>query len=286
MVRSLMNAKGFAIILALCAGMVATTARAQCDYVPGTPWTVIAEDDLPSYAVDTAYLTGLLALSPPYPPVRKFYPIRFHMDSMRLNEDGKYGLQMARNQGECETVYYRNSRLIIFDTTNNYSVQYSGFRSDDAPELWDANFELDYAIRTSGDTVISGRLNFSPSVSLVVNNPLNTNGDNYGYFIQYVDSIYHPALATRDFASGRAERVRTYPNPASDYTQVELPTLWEGKPIWIQIFDETGRIISSRSSTATAGLRIELTDTTQKGMYRIFVYRYDGKYAVAEVMKL
>jgi len=68
------------------------------------------------------------------------------------------------------------------------------------------------------DTTYYGYIDHSPTSYDIISGP--PGWPKYGYFIQYVDSIYHPVLSTNE--SLKAEQLSVFPMPA--HTQLTIPT--------------------------------------------------------------
>ncbi len=77
-------------------------------------------------------------------------------------------------------------------------------------------------------------------------------------------------------------RLKIFPNPSSDKIQIEL----EGTMLYsLEIFDYTGKIISSKTNIYSTSFDIDMTEYPS-GIYLLKVKGDDGKYVIGKVLKL
>jgi len=276
--------------------------HAQSFTTPGLPWTYVPADQVPAYAVDTAQERVVLDYPPQIPiysdlEIRHLYRIHFHPLLMELDSLGRMTVEIPRNPGESEMVILESGHIreriaIIRPDTFHRGYSVGGFRSQQAPELSLIQVLIGVSDRTelpgTPDSIVSGDILLGPKTYLVHPNSPG-DADAWAYFIQFVDSVWHPPLVSNtkeiDVPAG-AEALSMYPNPmrSGGVVQVTVPPAWREDYVSLRLYDPSGRQVLLERRAPGETHQLELPSDGTAGIYTITAYRLGGELAVGRVV--
>ncbi len=279
-------------IIAFITGNQSLNAQVPTHHMtPGLPWTVVDESELPPEALDSATYYSLVDWASQSDEIRYIFRVYFHPELVEIT-DGKIYVELPRDPGVSEVVFWENGRIDSsdYDNQGNFDIiRYKGNESSHPSLGRFSNFTLTYDIGL--DTVQGGQpedfysfIRFAPSYYTLFGGPYNQGVNRYGYFIQVVDSIFHPQVSsTREKLI--PIQVKTFPNPCTDYFTVGLPELWSQKQSTLTIIQSsTGQMVYQHKLTqgkAKVELKEDVISNLTSGYYAVFIRRDDGEGGVA-----
>ncbi|MFK8057093.1 MAG: hypothetical protein AB8F78_13300 [Saprospiraceae bacterium] len=258
---------------------------------PGLPWTVVDESELPAEAFDSAYHNAIIDYIGDNAEIRYLFRVYFHPELTNL-VDGKIYAEIPRDPGVSEIISWNRGRIDSSNVDglgNSDRILYRGNESDHPSVSSNSIFALTYVIAL--DTSLSfypeaynGLIQFGPATYELFGGPKGAGAHRYGYFIQVVDSIWHPQVSSvREPLS--SIQVKAYPNPCIDQYTIEIPELWQQKPSTLNILHgSTGQVVFQVElplGQAEITLTEETLNNLAPGFYTAFIRREDGVGGVA-----
>ncbi|MFK8055753.1 MAG: hypothetical protein AB8F78_06495 [Saprospiraceae bacterium] len=282
--------------------VVGLALHAQDFTTQGLPWTYVPNDQVPSYAIDTAQERVVLDYFPQIPiysdlEVRYLYRIHFHPLLTEFDSLDRITVELPRNPGESELVVVESGRLTeqiaIFrpDTFHRgYSV--GGFRSQQAPEL--ALIQVGVLLIDgteypgTQDSIVTGEIRLGPTTYVVHPNFVGE-ADAWAYFAQFVDSIWHPPLVSsleEVELPLDAALLNVHPNPARSGSAVNVvvPPDWRNDAVSLRLYDPNGQQVQLTRRGPAATHQVELPEDCTAGVYTWTAYRLGGELAVGRVV--
>lgn len=291
-------------VVALINCVLLTTILSAQDFTtPGLPWTYVPKDQVPAYAVDTAYEREVLDYFYEADSmfgnfeVRHLYRIHFHPLLTELDSLDRITVEIPRNPGESELVVLDLGRvtqqiLLVGPDTVHRGFGVGGFRSQQSPELTLISLGVSLIDRRefsgSLDSTVSGEILLGPGDYRVWPN-FPGDADAWAYFIQFVDSVWHPPIVSdveeMELPDGTAQ-LSLYPNPAQrgSIVSVALPEGWRNDGVSLRLYDPTGRRVLFTRRDPQDTHKIELPKDCPAGVYTLTAYRLGGKLAVGRVV--
>ena len=97
---------------------------------------------------------------------------------------------------------------------------------------------------------------------------------------QYCFANGNPSISSEELSLEQKDTLVLYPNPAKNILTIELPESVRPKKLSIQLYDQTGRLLSSPSSGLSKGNKVlELNIAPlAKGSYWIVVNGWKGRF--------
>ncbi|MFK8056063.1 MAG: hypothetical protein AB8F78_08095 [Saprospiraceae bacterium] len=297
MAQSLIRLIG--LLTCLLAGLA---LHAQSFTTPGLPWTYVPDDQVPAYAIDTAQIPVVLDYHKSFQAyrdleVRHLYRIHFHPLLMELDSLGRMTVEIPRNPGESDLVVLESGHVterinIIRPDTFHRGYGVGGFRSQQAPELSLIQVLIGVIDRTelpgTPDSTVNGDILLGPKTYLVHPNSPG-DADAWAYFIQFVDSIWHPPLVSSveeiELPPGAA-LLSVYPNPVrrGSVVNVAVPSAWRNDAVSLRLYDPAGRCVQLTRHGPAAIHQVELPIDCAAGIYTWTAYRLGGELAVGRVV--
>ncbi|MFK8056062.1 MAG: T9SS type A sorting domain-containing protein [Saprospiraceae bacterium] len=290
------------IIGALLCVAVVVALHAQSFTTPGLPWTYVPDDQVPAYAIDTAQIPVVLDYHKNFRAyrdleVRHLYRIHFHPLLMELDSLGRMTVEIPRNPEESELVVLESGHIreriaIIRPDTFHRGYSVGGFRSQQAPELSLIQVLIGITDGTefpgTPDSTVRGDILLGPKTYLVHPNSPG-DADAWAYFIQFVDSIWHPPLVSsveEIELPPDAAQLSVYPNPArrGSVVNVAVPSAWRNDAVSLRLYDPTGRRVQLTRHGPAATHQVELPVDCAAGMYTLTAYKLGGELAVGRVV--
>ena len=282
-----------------------TQAQSATDPIyltPGQAWTYVPHAVVPAWVRDTtaerlAYISRTVIER----QVRRIFYVRHHPELLDTAAE-RLRVQLPREPGQVDTVTSRNFSMLVLSDSVSTEIAYGAGGSDDAPELrfLDVLAGCSYGL-SSPDSLCSGTVNFAPAYYSLA--PMRSSDTTFihaqwGFFVQYVDSLWHPPLdsggvATQEvFGNGAsAARLRCWPSPASPGSEVRfrVPPAWRSDaPVHVRVHEGgTGAVVAfTRVVPATATLEacIELPSGLAPGPYAVVAYAPGGRRAAGWVV--
>ena len=291
------------LILSLLLAIVATPeALAQRNLTPGLPWTYIVEDSIPDRAkgpawdsVEQGIRDVYATLDQRYNEIRHIYRVRFHPGLTTILPGDSIRVEVPRNPGESEivtlgtaTMYRRTTRE--GDHTFDSGWVIGGFRSNERPELRAATLTFTEGDNTRArppdqDTFYLAQLKFFPEYFFLQGGVRGGDTDEYGFMIQFVDSVWAPRISSLASDPAVELALRAYPNPASEEVTVDLPDDWATAPLSVRVYGPTGATVARRYCSPGARQSLAVEPTWPSGLYHAAFYRDGGRVAVARFVK-
>ncbi|MFK8056064.1 MAG: hypothetical protein AB8F78_08100 [Saprospiraceae bacterium] len=297
MAQSLIRLIG--LLTCLLAGMA---SHGQNFTTPGLPWTYVPDDQVPAYAIDTAQIPVVLDYHKNFRAyrdleVRNLYRIHFHPLLMELDSLGRMTVEIPRNPGESELVVLESGNIrerlaIIRPDTFHVGYSVGGFRSQQAPELSLIQVLISVTDRTelpgTPDSTVNGDIFLGPKTYLVHPNSQG-DADAWAYFIQFVDSIWHPPLVSsveEIELPPEAAKLSVYPNPVQrgSAVNVAVPSAWRNDAVSLRLYDPAGRCVQLTRHGPAAIHEVELPIDCAAGIYTWTAYKLGGELAVGRVV--
>lgn len=290
------NGSGSSLLsILICTMMGVGEVNAQ--FKEGLPWTVLPDSAFSEQ--DSAWIQRFQKFKEPL-KVRWVYRVKFHI-TLTDTSGRMISAELPRNPGESEIVTWLSAR---YDTT--YTSVVDGFGRDTTYRLECFGFES-RTPSTRGGTSLSvsyfprqtalgkdyslgffAMIQRAPSL-YVVEKPPHT-PDSIGFFIQYVDDIYHPAISpVREAYVTMSEP--PFPNPCRDALNYIAPVDWARDVGEVIFFGPGGQIVHRSETRFGAGPRqlpAYVLATLPAGSY-LLTLRNRSKtpgVAVAQVLKL
>jgi len=276
--------------------------HAQSFTTPGLPWTYVPDDQVPAYAIDTAQIPVVLDYHKSFRAYRDFevrnlYRIHFHPLLMELDSLGRMTVEIPRNPGESDMVvlesgHVRKQIAIVRPDTFHRGYSVGGFRSQQSPELSLIQVLIGLIDRTElpgiPDSTVNGDILLGPKTYLIHPNSLG-DADAWAYFIQFVDSIWHPPLVSiieEIELPQDAVALHVYPNPlrSGGVVQIAVPPAWRDDRISLRLYDPTGRQVLLERRAPGETHQLELPSDGTAGIYTVTAYRLGGELAVGRVV--
>ena len=258
---------------------------------PGLPWTVVDESELPPEAIDSATYNFIVDLVSQSDELRYLFRVYFHPELIEI-VDGKIYAEIPRDPGVTEVLHWNNGQIDssqVDGVGESDYIRYRGNESDHPNTGQFSNFMLTYvigidtSIRSYPETYF-GEIQFAPAPYTLFGGPAGTGAHRYGYFIQVVDSIYHPQVSSAREPLSKVQ-VSAYPNPCTNRFTVDIPELWRQNPSTLTILHgSTGQVVY-QVELPLGRAKITLTEETlnklSPGFYAAFIRREDGEGGVA-----
>jgi len=287
------------ICLVLCV-FVGSVAVAQPNTTPGLPWTYVTPDSLPVEAIDTAFDNSILRNDQDSASnIRWIYRINCHVRLTEVTDSNTFFIEVPRHPdsfGLIETVErieMANPFIeeIITASSNSFFLGSSASRSHPHYSFPALEFDEDIRLNSAGDTIQTlyfGSLVRMPQFNVIVENRNDTAFRSYAYFLQYIDSIWFPAISSLETPKG-ASSFNAYPNPTVGKFSIEMPaeasTNVDG--YIMRIYDPTAKLLDTRRVRSNEALQhLELPQGGVPGTYTITLYDERGRLAVGRIMKL
>lgn len=257
----------------------------------GLPWTVVDESEVPPEGNDTTTYNFIVDLVSQSDELRYLFRVYFHPELVEI-VDGKISAELPRDPGVTEIIQWDGGIIDssqIDGSGNEDYIRFRGFGSSNPNTSPFSTFMLTYvigidtSIRSYPETYY-GEIQFAPAAYTLFGGPAATGAHRYGYFIQVVDSIFHPQVSSvREPLS--PIQVKAYPNPCTDQYTIEVPKPWQQKPSTLSILHgSTGQIVF-QNEIPPGQAEITLTDETlhnlAPGFYTALIRREDGVGGVA-----
>lgn len=257
----------------------------------GLPWTVVDESELPPEAFDSTYHKAIIDYIGDNAEIRYLFRVYFHPELTEII-GGKIYAEIPRDPGVSEIISWNRGRI---DSSNvdglgsSDRILYRGNESDHPSVSPISIITLTYVIAL--DTSLNfypeaynGLIQFGPATYELFGGPNGAGAHRYGYFIQVVDSIYHPQVSSVREPFAKVQ-VSAYPNPCTDHYTIEVPKPWQQKPSTLSILHgSTGQIVF-QNEIPPGQAEITLTDETlhnlAPGFYTALIRREDGVGGVA-----
>ena len=243
-------AAGSLLLAAMLTSDVIAT-YAQLPSTPGLPWTYLPDAEFSPE--DSAWIESISRELAPA-EVRYAYKIHYHIDLVDTT-GGVVNAELPRNPGESDIYGWNLTKFGLDSTTIPrgrerrylYSYRVNGFRSEGKND--GASFSTYYRPRqvvwdVEYPVAFWASISHSPTLYQVYK-PRHT-ADSIGFFVQFVDSIHHPAI------SPVAETYLTfetppYPNPFTTDLRFDAPDAWRGEEGEVLVFGGGGRVLYRES---------------------------------------
>ena len=263
---------------------------------PGQPWTYVPDELVPAEVRDTAFINEIYGFwNTEFSTVRRIFRVYLHpellpsplvADSVRAT--------IIYDEDSVRTVAWGNfwSDTILRLGTNR--VNFYGFRSLDrnmSTASFRFNWFRDFLGVDSTRYVYHVSMEGSPGYYLIYGGPQLSDTHRWGYFVQFVDSIYHPVSSLSNAPVDKLA-IAPWPNPCRNSLNV-VPA--EGAGLFdLTVVDALGRTVYRRQSqhvTRTAASTPLTIDDASfgalvPGMYQIIVQRQGGKPQGASFVKM
>ncbi|MFK8057553.1 MAG: hypothetical protein AB8F78_15620 [Saprospiraceae bacterium] len=289
--------KEFLHFLVAFIAQIAFLSQPVCAQVPahhmtqGLPWTVVDESELPPEALDSTYRNILIDYVGDNAEIRYLFRVYFHPELTEIIDDKIYA-ELPREPGITEIVNWNSGRIDssqIDGTGNNDYIYYRGNESSH-PSISPSSFlNLSYVIGLDSSLgsypeAYYGLINFAPASYELFGGPPGSGAHRYGYFIQVVDSIYHPQVSSVREPLSKVQ-VSAYPNPCTNRFTIDIPELWRQKLSTVTIFQRsTGQMVVQNQLTLgqeQINFSEEVISGLTPGIYTAFLRREDGEGGVA-----
>lgn len=260
---------------------------------PGLPWTVVDESELPPEAIDSATYNSLVDFVNQSDELRYLFRVYFHPELTEI-VDGKISAELPRDPGVSEVVHWNRGRIDSSQLDGQGQEDYIRYRGNDSshPSLSPFSiFMLTYVI-VSDTSLVSypedyfGTIQFGPAYYALFGGPTGTGAHRYGYFIQTVDSIYHPQVSSvREKIS--SIQLHAFPNPCRNNFTINVPSIFSQRTSVLTLIEKSTNRVVYQTQNFTGNETIELKEgilgALMSGNYLAFIRREDGVGGVAFV---
>ena len=286
-------------ILVLASIFFASISSAQRNTTPGLPWTYVTPDSVPVGAFDTAFVNTFFNVdSLANNDIRWVYIINCHIELTNITDSNTFFIEVPRDPGafglteRTEMVEMRNAFSDTITGTSFFSAGISGQNSASHPEYFfpEVSFSQFIALDERGnslDTIYEGRVVRAPNLNVILPNNSDSSFHTYAYFLQIVDSIFHPQISSI-LTPKNASSFNTFPNPTTSQFSIELPTDWETKKegYMLRIYDPTAKLIEVQRIWYASSLEnLALPKDGPPGLYTVTLYDERGELALGRVLK-
>ena len=277
----------------------AATSVAQRNTTPGLPWTVVTPDSLPAGAIDTAFINRLFRVDQiDSSNFRWVYRVNCHIELTHITDSNTFFIEVPRDPNafgfsERNEIIEMRGAFVDTSTTSNWIFRYiAGLNSASHPEYSTPNVEFgeDTLLDENGNplfTTYFASLSRVPGLNIIIENPEDTVYRNYAYFLQYVDSIWHPRISSL-VNPKQASSFKAYPSPTTGQFSIELPNEWASKRegFMMRVYDPTAALVETRRIWYVSSLQdLRLPSNGPPGLYTVTLYDERGELAVGRVMK-
>lgn len=289
------------ILVALALPIHALPAQITFDgpTTPGQPWTYVPYDLVPEEANDTAYRNELFRyFDVPPGRVRKVFNVYIHPELLPSPRDtSMISAQIVYDDNFVRTITwgrYRTDTIRLSPISSGFN--YYGTGSVDSGVIGFATFRFNWSRDLDPDT---GEFSFgyfssisgSPGSYYVFDGPLVNGHRRWGYFLQFVNAVHHPAItALAELPTGRLATA-PWPNPCRNSLQI-TPAPGSGH-VGVSVVDALGREVYRREAGdqwgALGTTSITLDDAAfgalAPGFYHVVVQRHGLGAQVAPFVK-
>ena len=271
---------------------------------PGLPWTYVPAGEVPTYAIDTAYERHIRDVyagfgDPDRYEILYLFRIRCHPHLAEVDSAGRLRVEVPRDPGVAEVLTLAGASVRVdsaqYGQYPRYPTGYTvgGFRCaecDDRPELRFAELALSEIDRTarpvdpSQDTSYTGDMKFAPDYYEIYPAPPGSDRDAWAYFVQFVDSVWHPRVSAVPTGRDAFADARAYPCPAraGGTLTVELPASWASAPVTLRVYAPSGALVAREVRAAARRHELRVGPGWPPGAYSVAVYRDGGRYGVLQ----
>ena len=285
-------------VIAFISIVITSISLAQRNITPGLPWTYVTPDSLPIGAIDTAFERTIFNIDSLRSPVRWAYRVNCHLELTQLTDSNTFFIEVPRDPNafgltERTEIVEMLGGSLDTSTTSNWIFRYlAGFNSASHPEYSfpEINFEQHTRLDVNGNPLFNkyfASLARIPGLNFIIENPADTVYRSYAYFLQYVDSVWHPRISSI-LTPKDASTFKTFPNPTTSQFSIELPADWEPQRegYMLRIYDPTAKLVRVRRIWYTSQLHdLALPPNGPPGLYTLTLHGEQGELAVGRVMK-
>jgi len=258
---------------------------------PDQPWTVVTHDDLPpglTQRLVTYEDTIRVWEEDSWDRVVRFiYPVRIHLEEVDLPdypETDTFLLQVPRDPGRTDTVPLIGALGVYVDSVGTSRIVSGSYEGTDT-NIRFCNLFFGCSDR-SGDTTCDGSLQFCPDFYTAYAFGRIPGFNRFGYFVQFVHSVWHPALPTSTTEPDDKNRdsrtaLKLYPTILRSGQQLRCmtPQGWPTNvPLSVRVYGPAGqRMWHGRTKLDVEGLTIGID--WPPGTYHLAAYASEGRLA-------
>ena len=234
--------------------VISAAAQTPLPVTPGLPWTYLPNAEMS--ARDSAFIAAHLEFTNYGPDLRYFFKIHLHPE-IAVVEDRQLNVELPREPDSAEIMTYSNGYVVLVslratETDTLFRWDIFGSQFDSAKNrLVDIGALYTPSQVYDGDSIperLWGTIRSSPGYYALTR--ADHSPPRVAFFLQFVDSLYHPPLVSAAAVMPLQREVAVRPNPCISHLTIALPDEWRRRAIDVTVVDPRGQRVLQRGFPA------------------------------------